>query len=64
MPLYNKYTIQTPLTVDFSSSTGFMFIRALDVANKKTVLLVYEPNVFGHQALMKVIETNVLIDEG
>jgi hypothetical protein len=30
LPLYSRYTLQTPLTVDFAFETGFLIVRALD----------------------------------
>lgn len=64
LSLYDKYTLQGPLTVDFSSATGFLFVRALDTVAQKSVILVYEPNVLSHSALHQVIETGTLVEDG
>ncbi|CAD8145894.1 unnamed protein product [Paramecium pentaurelia] len=57
LPLFN-YRLQKPLTVDYSSQTGWLFMRATD--GKETVVLVYEPGVVSHICLHKVLETKAM----
>ncbi|CAD8054081.1 unnamed protein product [Paramecium sonneborni] len=61
LPLFD-YKIQKPLTVDFSSQTGWLFVRATD--GKETVVLIYEPGVVSHICLHKVIETKAMDIDG
>ncbi|CAD8043968.1 unnamed protein product [Paramecium primaurelia] len=61
LPLYN-YKLQKPLTVDYSSQTGWLFLRASD--SKQTVILIYEPGVVSHICLHKVLETKALDLDG
>ncbi|CAD8135600.1 unnamed protein product [Paramecium octaurelia] len=61
LPLYN-YKLQKPLTVDYSSQTGWLFLRAKD--QKQTVVLIYEPGVVSHICLHKVLETKALDLDG
>ncbi|CAD8127035.1 unnamed protein product [Paramecium sonneborni] len=61
LPLYD-YKLQNPLTVDYSSQTGWLFVRAKD--DKQTVILVYEPGVVSHICLHKVLETKALDLDG
>ncbi|CAD8046803.1 unnamed protein product [Paramecium sonneborni] len=61
LPLFD-YKLQKPLTVDYSSQTGWLFVRATD--GKETVVLIYEPGVVSHICLHKVLETKAMDFDG
>ncbi|CAD8046373.1 unnamed protein product [Paramecium sonneborni] len=60
LPLFD-YKLQKPLTVDYSSQTGWLFLRAKD--DKQTVILVYEPGVVSHNCLQTVLECKSFIQD-
>ena len=64
MPLYGRYALQSPLTIDFVFQTGFLFVRALDTIEKETVILIYESNILYRNSLHKVLKTHELIPDG
>ncbi|CAD8135596.1 unnamed protein product [Paramecium octaurelia] len=64
MPLYGRYSLQTPLTIDFVFETGFLFVRAYDSIEKETVILIYESNILYRNSLHKVLKTHELIPDG
>ncbi|CAD8046367.1 unnamed protein product [Paramecium sonneborni] len=64
MPLYGRFALQSPLTIDFVFETGFLFVRALDTVEKETVFLIYESNILYRNSLHKVLRTHELIPDG
>ncbi|CAD8054095.1 unnamed protein product [Paramecium sonneborni] len=63
LPLYNRYRLQLPLTIDFVYETGFLFVRALDKIDKETVFLIYESNILYRNSLHKVLKTHQYIPD-
>ncbi|CAD8142567.1 unnamed protein product [Paramecium octaurelia] len=63
MPLYGRYSLQSPLTIDFVFETGFLFVRAYDSVEKETVILIYESNILYRNSLHKVLKTHELIPD-
>ncbi|CAD8136573.1 unnamed protein product [Paramecium octaurelia] len=63
LPLYNRYKLQLPLTIDFVYETGFLFIRAFDKILSETVFLIYESNILYRNSLHKVLKTHLNIPD-
>ncbi|CAD8138370.1 unnamed protein product [Paramecium pentaurelia] len=63
LPLYNRYRLQLPLTIDFVYETGFLFIRAFDKILNETVFLIYESNILYRNSLHKVLKTHLNIPD-
>ncbi|CAD8043970.1 unnamed protein product [Paramecium primaurelia] len=64
LPLYGRFALQSPLTIDYVFETGFLFVRALDTIEKETVILIYESNILYRNSLHKVLKTHELIPDG